>query len=503
MSSGADVPMSKTDWIVVGAGSAGCMVAAQLAHATDSRRGLITVVEPPGETARQIDRERPANWLNLLGSSEDWNLSTQESHQLANRTIRWPRGRGLGGSSRINAMIWFPPTRKDLQMLVTASGGSWSISKLQQELKDLTQWTRPEPPAWQSESSQRFLHATNQLDEGKAGAYMRLNRSGRRWNPAELLNAAQSDGTVEVQRATVNRLLCRGDRIIGVETWDDHGKNRIMANRGVIICAGAIATPGILMRSGIGPREQLQRADIEVRLESEQVGRGLQDHLIMPVIFQVKSDRFPSHSSVQDIARWQTMGTGPLASNLAECGGLFLDDSIQIHVTPTHYLTYPKPTDHAFMTLGVNASQPQSTGMLRLQSSDPRVPLSIHPHYLEETCDRDVTVQGMRFVRRLVKETNLSQWVVSESIPGKKRGTAQDLEKAICRYSQTLYHPAGTSLMGTMSSSVVTPEFRLRGFQQGWVVDASVLPRLTHGNPNATVMLLAYKAAKELSKVVD
>ena len=331
---------------------------------------------------------------------------------------------------------------------------------------------------------------------------MRLNRCGRRWTPAELLNAAQADGSIAVQRATVSRLICKGDRVIGVETWDDHGTNQIMANKGVIICAGAVATPGILMRSGIGPREDIQRSGIEIRLESEQVGRGLQDHLIVPVIFQVKSGRFSSRSSVQDIARWQMLGTGPLASNLAECGGLFLDDSVQIHVTPTHYLTYPKPTDHAFMTIGVNATQPQSTGILRLQSPDPRVPLSIHPHYLEEASDREATVKGIRFVRRLVRETQLSQWVVSESLPGVKRDTDQDLEKAISRYSQTLYHPASTSLMGTMPASVVTPEFRLRGFRQAWVVDSSVLPKLTHGNPNAMVMLLARKAAYELTNFV-
>lgn len=490
--------MSNADWIVVGAGSAGCIVAAQLANATDSRRGMVTIVEPPTNTAPQIDRERPAHWLKLLASSEDWNLSTTENARLARRVLRWPRGRGLGGSCRINAMIWFPPTRKDLQMLVNASGGAWSISELQQDLQNLTHLTRPEQPAWQSESAHRFLNAAKQLDEGTAWTYLRLNRSGRRWNPAELLNTAQADGRIEVQRATVNRLICKGDRVIGVETWDDRGKNEILANKGVILCAGAIATPAILMRSGIGPRDQLEKTGIEVRVESEQVGRGLQDHLIMPTIFQVRSGQFPSRSSVQDIARWQTMGSGPLASNLAECGGLFLQDSVQIHVTPTHYLNYPKPTDHAFMTIGVNASQPQSTGMLHLQSADPRMPVSIHPRYLQDASDREKTINGIRFARRLVTETSLAQWTVSEAVPGQKRDSNRDLEKAVSRYSQTLYHPTGTSHMGAMPSSVVTPDFQLRGLRQAWAVDASVLPKLTLGNPNATIMLLAFKAAKKL-----
>ena len=192
------------------------------------------------------------------------------------------------------------------------------------------------------------------------------------------------------------------------------------------------------------------------------------------------------------------MGSGPLASNLAECGGLFLQDSVQIHVTPTHYLNYPKPTDHAFMTIGVNASQPQSTGMLHLQSADPRMPVSIHPRYLQDASDREKTINGIRFARRLVTETSLAQWTVSEAVPGQKRDSNRDLEKAVSRYSQTLYHPTGTSHMGAMPSSVVTPDFQLRGLRQAWVVDASVLPKLTLGNPNATIMLLAFKAAKKL-----
>jgi len=497
--------MRKTDWIVVGGGSAGCVVAARLANPNGSRCGKVTLIEPPTNAARRVDRERPAKWLNLLGSDEDWNLATSENPQLANRILGWPRGRGLGGSSRINAMIWFPPTRKDLQMLVEASGGQWSISALQQDLHDLTELTRPEQPAWQSEAAQRFLNAAKKFDAGAAWTYMRLNRSGRRWNPAELLTTEQASGSIEVQRTTVNRLICKGDRIIGVETCDDRGKNEILANKGVILCAGAIATPAILMRSGIGPRDQLEKAGVEVRLESAQVGQGLQDHLIMPMIFEVRSGRFPSHASVQDIVRWQTLGTGPLASNLAECGGLFLQDSVQIHVTPTHYLSYPKPAGRAFMTLGVNATQPQSTGILQLQSSDPRVPPSIHPRYLQDTRDRDVTIDGMRLARRLVAETDLSRWIVTETLPGKKRDTGQDLQRAISRYSQTLYHPAGTSRLGTLdssSSSVVTPDFRLKGFRQAWVVDASILPRLPHGNPNATIMLLAFKAANKLRGLI-
>ena len=130
------------------------------------------------------------------------------------------------------------------------------------------------------------------------------------------------------------------------------------------------------------------------------------------------------------------------------------------------------------------------------------MPVSIHPRYLQDTSDRDVTIDGMRLARRLVAETDLSRWIVTETLPGKKRDTGQDMERAISRYSQTLYHPAGTSRLGTMSASVVSPDFQLKGFRQAWVVDASILPRLPHGNPNATIMLLAFKAANQLRDLI-
>ena len=490
--------MNEPDWIVVGAGSAGCMVACQLSQAAVPGRTRVTVIEPAGEPAPLINRERPARWLHLLGSSEDWNLTTEKSHRLANRSLRWPRGRGLGGSSRINAMIWFPPTQEDYEMLVAASGGQWTLAELQENFREVTELTRPEHPAWLSESSHRFLKATAQWSDASPMAYARLNRDGRRWNPADLLTAGRQNGSIQMRRAMVDRMIWKDDRIIGVETLDKHGVNSIHARKGVILCAGSIATPAILMRSGIGPRNQLNKLGINLRYDTDRVGNNLRDHLIMPVIFQVKSGRFPTRYSTRNIAQWQTMGSGPLASNLAECGGLFQNNTIQIHVTPTHYLTHPRQAEHAFMTIGVSSTQPQSTGQIQLTASDARAPLRIDARYLQEPDDLKTTIKGVELARRLVKDTSLSQWIVSESIPGKRRGTARDMEKAIARYSQTLYHPACTCPLGSESDSIITPNFSIRGAEQGWVADASILPRLTHGNPNATVMLLAYSAAKRI-----
>jgi len=490
--------MNEPEWIVVGAGSAGCMIASQLARAIGQGRSGVTLVEPAGEPAPRINRERPARWIHLLRSGDDWNLATEKSERLANRTLRWPRGRGLGGSSRINAMIWFPPTQMDLEMLVAASGGQLTLPELQTSFREVTKLTCPEHPAWLSEASHRFLEATSQWNDSSPMVYARLNRQGRRWNPADLLTAGRQNGSIQIRRAMVDRMIWKDDRIIGVETRDKHGVNSIHARKGVILCAGSIATPAILLRSGIGPRNELKRLGIKLRRDTDLVGNNLRDHLIMPVIFQVRSGHFPVRSSTRSLAQWQTIGSGPLASNLAECGGLFQNNTIQIHVTPTHYLTHPKQAEHAFMTIGVSATQPQSMGQIQLTASDARAPLRIDACYLKEPDDLTTTIKGVELARRLVKDTSLSQWVVSESIPGMHRGTARDLEKAIARYSQTLYHPACTCPLGSDSDSIITPNFSVQGVDQGWVADACILPGLTHGNPNATVMLLAYSAAQRI-----
>ena len=170
--------MNEPEWIVVGAGSAGCMIASQLARAIGQGRSGVTLVEPAGEPAPRINRERPARWIHLLRSGDDWNLATEKSERLANRTLRWPRGRGLGGSSRINAMIWFPPTQMDLEMLVAASGGQLTLPELQTSFREVTKLTCPEHPAWLSEASHRFLEATAQWNDSSPMVYARLNRQG-------------------------------------------------------------------------------------------------------------------------------------------------------------------------------------------------------------------------------------------------------------------------------------------------------------------------------------
>jgi choline dehydrogenase-like flavoprotein len=491
--------MNQADFIVVGAGSAGCVLASRLARQHGFR---VTLVESPALPAARVDRERPSRWLNLLGSSDDWNFSTEPSDGLARRKLSWPRGRGLGGSSRINAMIWFPPTNHDLRTLVQASGDRWTTEELNAAYQSICTLVKPQQPRWLSDASSHFMAAAADLPDATAMVYERVNRQGRRWNPASLLDDEDTDdSSLEVVRATADRLIWDQDRAVGVRIVDGNSPINLRASRGVVLSAGTIATPMILMRSGIGPRADLLRHGIDVRVEASTVGRDLQDHLIMPVVFQTRSKNiFRANPTVRDVVRWQTLGNGPVGSNIAECGGLFSNDTIQIHVTPTNYLTFPKPTVSSVMTLGVNLTQPVSRGSIGIRSSNADEPPLIDAGYLVDDSDRIGTIQGVRFARFLATKTRLADWITTEELPGGKRESDESIAKSIARYAQTLYHPVGTCRMGCHDDAAVDPEFAVRGTQGLWVADASILPTLTVGNPSATVMSLAWLAAERVSR---
>jgi choline dehydrogenase-like flavoprotein len=492
------MPMSSPDFVVVGAGSAGCVLAYRLA-ALGFR---ITLVEPPSIEAPEIDRTRPSRWLNLLGSTEDWGFQTAPCVQLASRVLRWPRGRGLGGSSRINAMIWFPPTQRDLLQLVSASGGKWNMDELQQCYEQVEACVQPESPAWLSDPARRFMKAANELRGAEPMIYRRLQRRGRRWIPSQLLTDPISQ--IEIVRGLVERVVWDRERAVGVRLVVEGSRLDLKASQGVVLAAGALATPMILMRSGIGPTEMLTRFQIKPHTDIPSLGHHLKDHLIMPLVFERRRtfSSFAADPSMQDLARWQVMGTGPIASNLAECGGFFATQTIQIHVTPTHYLTYPQPDPMPAMTIGVNVTQPASAGSLRLTSADPSAPPEITAGYLQNTSDLEGTIQGVHLAREIAARSPLAESLQDERVPGSRRISDDEIARSIRRYAQTLYHPSGTCRLGTDRDTPIDDQLAIRGTERLWAVDASVLPHPTLGNPNATLMMLAWFAGQRIASQV-
>ncbi|TWU07959.1 Alcohol dehydrogenase [acceptor] [Stieleria varia] len=407
--------------------------------------------------------------------------------------MKWPRGKGLGGSSRINAMIWFPPTDHDFQMIDDLTGNRLGLSGLKQRFQVLTQRIGPESPRWTSAVCQRFLdvaqRAATQADPGPHHPmlYRRFNRSGKRWTSAQLLDAQPlGDGRIDLVRGQVDRVVLTGDQATGVRLVDGEV---IHARQRVILSAGSIATPTILMRSGIGDAEHLRAHGIDSIIDLPGVGRGLQDHLIMPMIFSTAPEhQFACVDTPRDLAQWQAVGGGPIACNIAECGGLFYDETIQLHVTPTHYLLFPHPKTPPAMTIGINVTRPLSQGRLRLQSSDPRAMPMIDPPYLTNPSDTETLLRGMRLARQIADEMSLAG---HEILPGAKRVDDESLIKSISRYSQTLYHPVGTCGGGNRELAVCDDRLFVRNVSGLQIVDASVFPAIPTGNPSTLVLLLA------------
>lgn len=480
------------DFIVVGAGSAGCVMARRLAD-----QATVLLVEA-GAAARHPHIDRPADYVKRFASEDDWGFATTRQPHLAGRAVRLPRGRGPGGSTRINASIWMEPALRCLQTLQADGGAPWSVDKLQQAVAAVAFQVRPETPRWLSNASQQFLAAATQAGFAPI-VHARMNRRGRRRTAADVWLADAPQSLTQMTSLNVRRVELRDGRARGIVVDGRKGVEVLAARRAVILCCGAIQSPVLLWRSGVGPRADLQRLGIDCVVDSPGVGQGLQDHLIMPVIFGVPSDAaFPAAWSPRQLARWQSTGTGPIASNLAECG-LFAGEAsapIQIHVTPTDYLRHPTSTASAAMTIGVTLSRPRSRGRVWIESAEPSAPPQIDPGYLSDHRDAEALVGAVRLARGIARAEPLRSWIIDERTPGARQATEEGLLRSVRRLSQTLYHLAGSCRMGSGADAVVDPEMRVIGVDGLRIVDASILPGVPQANPNALVMATAWIGAE-------
>lgn len=489
-------------YVVIGGGVCGCLLAHELATRTGCNVGII---ESGGEQFENAtDRSRPGRWLHLLGSSDDEAYVTEPIESLAGRRVDCPRGRGLGGSGRINAMIWMPPHSQDWQML---SAAGFSSDELQSSLELAERRIASERPRSLSDSSGRFLRSMNgQTSSGQFAAYRRINQNGRRWTTECLLDelkehAPDVASRIKVFRGSVHRMVTRKGQVESIElaSADRLRSIAIGASAQVVSCAGAIGTPRVLFQSGIGDANELQELGIDPVLDLPAVGQGLHDHLIMPVVYKHSGEPFLSNEpTMQDLARWQHGGTGSLASNIAECGGFDPSERFQWHVTPTDYLRYPNASAGAAMTLGVSLTRPRSRGRVAIVSdsdSSTGLRLSIDPNYLSDQNDVTEMVEGVRLTRRLANQLNESGMHLRESVPGQRRQSDEQLAASIARYSQTLYHPGGTCAVG----AVVDADFRVRGISNLSIVDASILPEPTVANPTAVLATLTCLAASHFA----
>jgi choline dehydrogenase len=512
------------DVVVVGAGTAGCVLASRLSEDPD----LSVLLLEAGSPARKLEIRIPAAFSKLYRTEVDWGDSTVPQAELDDREIVFPRGRMLGGSAAMNAMMVLRGHPADYDAWAAAGCPGWSWAEVEPAFARSAQG--PFPLAELREPhvlTEAFVHAaqaagipfTDDLNgEETAGVgFVRVSqRRGRRFSVADgyLRPVLRRPNLTVVTDALVTGVVVERGRATGVayrlSDADAGGDEEAVAGREVVLCAGAIGTPHVLQLSGIGPRETLEEAGVEVVHELPGVGANLLDHLANGLLVRTDGvETLASAESLRNLANWALRGRGPLASNVAEAAA-FIRTRPDARTPDLELIFLPvlfeeeglkQPTEHG-LTIGVVLLQPRSVGSVTLRSGNPNEAPAIDPRYLTDPSGQDVRtlLHGLRLARRVLAQEPLAGFVTEELLPGVNARTDDHLIAHLRARSQTLYHPVATCRMGSDELAVVDSELRVRGIQGLRVVDASVMPRLPSGHTNWPVVMIAERAAKLVAR---
>ncbi|MDR3083578.1 MAG: GMC family oxidoreductase N-terminal domain-containing protein [Streptomyces sp.] len=512
--------MSTYDYVIVGAGSAGCVLAARLSQDPAARVALIEAGGP--DTAPEI--HIPAAFPQLFKSDLDWDLDSEPEPGIGGRRAYLPRGKTYGGCSSINAMIYIRGNRADYDGWAAAGATGWGYTDVLPYFKRSEDNERGEDefhgvggPLTVSEGrsehplSSVFVqaavqagHKANDDFNGETqfgvGRYQLTQRRGMRCSTAVayLHPALQRPNLTVLSSAHAHRVVIEGGRAAGVEVERGGTVEVIRAEREVVLSAGAYESPKLLLLSGIGPAAALSAFGIDV-VRDLPVGQGLQDHYLTLLNLRTETESLSSAASPENAALLQSEGRGPLTSNIAETGGFFrsrdgLDaPDLQFHAAPVlfHQEGLGAATEHA-LAFGPCVLAPTSRGAVTLRTARPDAAPRIVHNYLTTTEDRDCIIAGTRIALEIAAQRAVTDVVTG---PYGDLPTAADSDADILawaqRFGQTLYHPTSTCAIG----SVVDPELRVFDVAGLRVVDASVFPTVPRGNTNAPTIMAAEKAA--------
>lgn len=516
------------DYIIVGAGSAGCVLAARLS--ADSGVSVLLLEAGLADDADEI--RAPAAVNRLFQTSYDWNYQTVPQHRAGGRTVYWPRGKVLGGSSSINAMIYIRGNRHDFQGWKDEHGCvGWGYEDLMpyfRRAEDNSRGASPyhgtggplavTDPRYKSQACAAFIAAAQEQGakanddfngprQDGVGWYQVTQRNGQRCSAATAyLHPALSKPNLTVLTdALVTNVIIEGGHATGVRYLHHGEPQTARANAEVILSGGAVNSPQLLMLSGIGPAEHLIEMGIDVHADLRGVGGNLSDHPVLPVIWSTPKIRsLWEKASNTSLLRWQLTHRGPLTSNVAESGGFAHSEpglpapDLQLHVLPAPYQNQglADPARRA-MTVLVGLVDVASRGRIRLRSADPRHRPAIDPGYLSDERDGRALAAGLKLAREFVTARPMAAICASELAPGGHVRSDAELLNYVRSSVVTLYHPVGTCTMGGDSrwNSVVDLELRVRGVTGLRVVDASVMPVVPRGNTNAPTIAIAERAA--------
>ena len=487
------------DFLVIGAGSAGCVLAAEFV-----RRGAGSVLLlEAGPSDRHPLIQTPMGLIWVMGSKRDWCFTTTPQKAAGNREIKVPRGRMVGGSGSINSMVWFRGRRDDFD---NWNVQGWSYEEVAPAFEAVEAALKPSrlatPHPLTTGLASIFPETTPTPETESSGVFAYNLVGGRRNSAARAMNIGK---LVELRTdAHVDRIILKGDKAVGAVLVDG---SEIRVSKGVVLSAGSVASPGILMRSGVGPKSDLEKLGIDCREDAPEVGENLHDHPGVGLHFEGAGSGYGLEAAqwfnwALAPLKYALSRTGPFASPTVE-GGMFFNargedqvPDVQSHFIPFHLAhTGPRFQKKSGYFADVCVCRPKSRGRFSLASKDPKAAPLIDLGLLKDPDDLETLAAGLERLRSLLHSADFGTRRAPEVYPGAAvKGDA--LKEHIRANCGTAYHPVGTLRLG----GPVSERLSARGVENLWVVDASIMPSVTSANTNAPSMMIGWKGAEFIAE---
>ncbi len=526
------------DYVVVGGGSAGCVVASRL---SESGRHSVLLLEAGGSD-RKLRFMVPASVLQLqLTSEHDWAFPAEPDPTRNNRTDGWAAGKVLGGSGSINGMVWVRGHRGDFDQWAADGCAGWDYETVVDYFKRCETYESGGDDRYRGRSGpvtvrkNRFNHILTSAflkagesagydlnddyngarQEGVAHAQLNVGHGLRASTSRTYLRAARrrSNFTL-IANARVSRVIFAGKRAAGVEFQKEGRSTLVRCRREIIVSAGAIASPKLLMLSGIGPAAHLREMGIAVVYDSPAVGRNLSDHIAASLTYEVNVPTFNTYFTprrmIRAAAEWALFRSGPLAAGPAHASlfghvGASRTSDFLIHLLPFALPGLERGRsvsklvgglmEYSGLTLVLLALHPRGKGNISLRSADPDAPPVIRHSQLEDPDDVATVIRAAEVARSLAEQPAMKQYIVREISPGRQVQTRDEWVEFLRARAHRGLHPTGTCAMGASEAAVVDPQLRVRGVEGLRVIDASIMPSLPSGNTNAAAIMVGERGS--------